>query len=420
MSVASDLKTLGESELIRLGGLTRTCSVKLTCAAHGHHVPCELCEVEGVTQSFCSACGASFVELPVQIEGRACHSIRQFNKDGKIAFESEAQAALDLEGSKHAEEIEEKRLRERKEAREREARKRREEEQEEERAAHARAERVMDSMRESIDRSKSERPAPEAPAPAPPEAPKKRRMGRWALISVFVVGLAVLGMLAIGYLGERGQDSASDRAKGTSSSRQSRSAATCTTSRQCIVAMLGKGRARDFEGLQAVVRRFDELEKPPIGNRNTARQLNAAGLELFRAGKYDEAVWKFSQGLRENPRDAEVVMNLAFANAKVGAKQETLVGLAEDALTIQSNYVPAWVFIAEILARRNAQDEAAGAIWIATKYSSSPERALEFFQARLGVVREPELGTLYREAISIAERELAGGQSNPSSQSRLR
>jgi hypothetical protein len=90
------LAGLSAERLLELGGLKRHCSEKLRCVAHGLALPCDLCDLEGVSARgvVCESCGHYFDQGLLVTDGRSCQSTAEFARSGKIAFESEASAAL--------------------------------------------------------------------------------------------------------------------------------------------------------------------------------------------------------------------------------------------------------------------------------------------------------------------------------------
>ncbi len=107
--MTQDLANLGVGELIKLGGLRKSCNAPLRCVAHGLNLPCDLCELEGQQAVACSACGKVFATPPANTQNRPCASVTQFQTQGVIAFAEEARHALDQKAQQQAEEEEERR-----------------------------------------------------------------------------------------------------------------------------------------------------------------------------------------------------------------------------------------------------------------------------------------------------------------------
>jgi TonB family protein len=85
---------LDAAELIRLGGLKITCSAPVFCAEHTNPHPCDLCDLEGRVAVACTACHFEFAEGLNHCHERACQSMAAFVASGRIAFETEALAAI--------------------------------------------------------------------------------------------------------------------------------------------------------------------------------------------------------------------------------------------------------------------------------------------------------------------------------------
>ena len=93
------LQSLSAVELTRLGGLKERCSAGLHCEAHGLPIPCVLCDVEGTVGFVCNACGHYFSEGLARKSDRACQSVAEYSRTGKIAFQDEANVALQAQES---------------------------------------------------------------------------------------------------------------------------------------------------------------------------------------------------------------------------------------------------------------------------------------------------------------------------------
>ena len=93
------VESLTAADLIRLGGLKERCSAGLHCEAHGLAIPCPLCDVEGTVGVVCNACGHYFAEGLARESDRACHSVTEFSRTGKIAFADSANEALQAQES---------------------------------------------------------------------------------------------------------------------------------------------------------------------------------------------------------------------------------------------------------------------------------------------------------------------------------
>jgi tetratricopeptide (TPR) repeat protein len=240
------------------------------------------------------------------------------------------------------------------------------------------------------------------PAPEPKRSTSAKRLVRWGVLIALATGLWFFWKPASNYLARVSGEKTATTAQNASTAA---SQGICTGAANCVSSMIAKGRERDFAGVERISQSFNQLEKPPTGNRNVSRQLNTEGLELFRAQKFEQAAEKFKRSLRENQRDSEVLTNLALAMELSGVKQSELIAPLQMALTINSHYVPAWVSIAEIEARQGRIENAVASIWISMKYSSTIERALTFFEVKLARATEPQLIKLYKEAVSMARKE---------------
>lgn len=87
------LKDLSAEALLDLGGLKTRCAVQIKCTAHGHIVPCDLCQLEELAGTFCDACGKTLDTPPLPGE-RDCSSVEQFHSSGRVAFETDALTVL--------------------------------------------------------------------------------------------------------------------------------------------------------------------------------------------------------------------------------------------------------------------------------------------------------------------------------------
>jgi hypothetical protein len=114
----SKLESLNADELLKLGGIRDKCSAPLVCAAHGVLWPCEHCELDGEIEVTCTQCNHIYPQGLAERENRTCASRTEFDRNGKIAFQIEARAAL---AAKEEERL--KKLEQEKSAREKQKRK---------------------------------------------------------------------------------------------------------------------------------------------------------------------------------------------------------------------------------------------------------------------------------------------------------
>ncbi len=149
--MSASLRDLSAIDLKRLGGLREQCSAPLACSEHGAPHPCEYCEFEGLLALSCTACGHQFAQGLSSVTERVCASGTEFANTGRIAFETEAVAALGKEQAKQERERERSQREENEARARREAQALREREQAERTARETRARAEAEIRRESAD-----------------------------------------------------------------------------------------------------------------------------------------------------------------------------------------------------------------------------------------------------------------------------
>ena len=139
-------------------------------------------------------------------------------------------------------------------------------------------------------------------------------------------------------------------------------AMTCEYFSTCGKAML---RAIDPPRLDLVNLAASKLELVGRGiahnDRQSARKLNAAGLQAVRRESYEPATELFKKAALADPADAEVQSNLAYAAVRAGQLQLASDAFAR-ALTLSPKRTSAWIPYADLLEKKKMKDDAVRAL----------------------------------------------------------
>ena len=160
-------------------------------------------------------------------------------------------------------------------------------------------------------------------------------------------------------------------------------AMTCGDFSTCGKAML---RAIDPPRLDLVNLAASKLELVGRGiahkDRQSARKLNAAGLQAVRRESYEPATELFKKAALADPADAEVQSNLAYAAVRAGQLQ-----LASDAfarsLTLSPKRTSAWIPYADLLEKKQMKDDAVRALLLGYEFSNNKATTVNFFSERV-------------------------------------
>jgi len=121
--------------------------------------------------------------------------------------------------------------------------------------------------------------------------------------------------------------------------------------------------------------------KPDRGDRKTARALNDQALLAFRQENYQQAASIFSEALKSDPSDIEVLNNYAFALLKGGryVDAERVLGFV---LSIAPGRTSGWANLADVYANTSRPDAASAAFVVGFRFATNQDKALAFLKDR--------------------------------------
>jgi tetratricopeptide (TPR) repeat protein len=121
--------------------------------------------------------------------------------------------------------------------------------------------------------------------------------------------------------------------------------------------------------------------KPERGDRKTARALNDEALIAFRQGNYQQAANLFSEALKNDPSDIEVLNNFAFALLKDGryVDAERVLGFV---LSIAPGRTSAWANLADVYANTSKPDSASAAFVVGFRFATNQDKSLAYLKDR--------------------------------------
>ena len=117
-------------------------------------------------------------------------------------------------------------------------------------------------------------------------------------------------------------------------------------------------------------------------DRQSARKLNAAGLQAVRRESYEPATELFKKAALADPADAEVQSNLAYAAVRAGQLQLASDAFAR-ALTLSPKRTSAWIPYADLLEKKKMKDDAVRALLLGYEFSNNKATTAKFFSDRV-------------------------------------
>jgi Flp pilus assembly protein TadD len=147
-----------------------------------------------------------------------------------------------------------------------------------------------------------------------------------------------------------------------------------------LLNMLANARDTEMTAVLGARRSLQQLVYPPRGDRKTARDANAKGLDALRRDELIEATSLFAAGVKADPADQEIVNNLAFSLHKQGRLLEARLA-AIATLTLAPERTPAWANLAQVLADSGDTERAVSAFLLAAKFSTNPVKNRDFLQS---------------------------------------
>jgi hypothetical protein len=121
--------------------------------------------------------------------------------------------------------------------------------------------------------------------------------------------------------------------------------------------------------------------KPERGDRKAARALNDQALLAFRQENYSQAASIFSEALKSDPSDIEVLNNYAYALLKGGRylDAERILGFV---LSIAPGRTSGWANLADVYANTNRPDAASAGFVVGFRFATNQDKALAFLKDR--------------------------------------
>ncbi|MDR3412075.1 MAG: TIR domain-containing protein [Formivibrio sp.] len=177
----------------------------------------------------------------------------------------------------------------------------------------------------------------------------------------------------------------------------------CKTDEDCIEAMLMAAKHENLTTVMAAAATIDSLPKPAHGDRTTARKLNTEGLATLVAADPNRAVMLFRQAAASDPRDQEVLGNLAISYSAAGdqIKAEETAALA---LYLNPRRTATWAPLAVALAKDHREDLALEAMWLAYQFSGDKQKTLDFIHAKLASETDPAVAKMYTDSAAWIEK----------------
>ena len=194
--------------------------------------------------------------------------------------------------------------------------------------------------------------------------------------------------------------SAESPAANNSSNTSGGTSVVCTNIDGCLKATMIAISKNDIAMVRAIAAKIDTFSKPPRGNSNYARQLNAEGLVAIKLDDFTQAATVFEKANREDPSDAEIAGNLGYARVKAGDFVGGSRALME-ALQLSPRRESTWLPIAELYARYHQNtNDAAAAILVAYEWSNK-EEAIERYTLQAEIEPHPQFKAAYKQALQV-------------------
>ncbi len=175
----------------------------------------------------------------------------------------------------------------------------------------------------------------------------------------------------------------------------------CDDLGDCLIASLRAAANDDIDSVRAAATRIDAMSKPDLGNRTVGRKLNTEGLEALKRGDNNAAIQAFTQSIKENPKDVEVVGNLGFTYVQAGQADEAVEVLA-DAILLDPRRTSTWTPLGEALALAGYPEEAVACLWIGYQWSNNRDKSLAYYasQAEKQKNTKPALAQAYESVLN--------------------
>jgi hypothetical protein len=121
--------------------------------------------------------------------------------------------------------------------------------------------------------------------------------------------------------------------------------------------------------------------KPDRGDRKTARALNEQALLAFRQENYQQAANIFTDAVKSDPADVEILNSYAFALFKLGryVDAERALGFV---LSIAPGRTSGWANLADVYANTSRPDAASAAFVVGFRFATNQDKALTFLKDR--------------------------------------
>ena len=147
--------------------------------------------------------------------------------------------------------------------------------------------------------------------------------------------------------------------------------------------------------LDSAVAALESMQRPPRGDRKTARQLHGQGLSLIGQQGFEKlAIEKLQAAHRADPLDVQVLNDLAYAEMQGGMLADASVHLYQT-LRLAPKRTSAWVNLAEVFAAgmRDAQEGRSigtGLYLVGYFFSGDRAKTVEFLRGRASAADVPD------------------------------
>jgi tetratricopeptide (TPR) repeat protein len=172
-----------------------------------------------------------------------------------------------------------------------------------------------------------------------------------------------------------------------------------------LVQAVNSGNWQDVDKLVALNKASSQ--PPERGDRKAARAANTQGLAFLGRQEYEAAITAFSDGVKADPSDVEVLNNLGFAYLASNRSTDGIKTLV-DLLSATPDRSSAWANLSEGLSQISNENGSLGALRLAVRFSANRDRTTEYLKRISTTHSQP----IYR---SVAARVLGELSSIPAS-----
>lgn len=163
---------------------------------------------------------------------------------------------------------------------------------------------------------------------------------------------------------------------------------------RCADVMLFSARTENLAKANEFAKIIDSWQKPPRGDRKTARKLNQEGLDALARKQYAEAESLFSKARSADPLDEEIVANLVYAYSEAKAYKES-EKLAYEALSLNPTRSAFWLPIAIAKKKDGKNDGALQAFWLAWQFTKNREKFASLIDKRIAEETDESIKELF-------------------------